>query len=120
MMKTFKTILAAAMISLMAAAAYADTNIYPLPAVFISKNINNPKFENLFKNQKNYFITKFIENFYKTFPAPVSSINDKNKYNTFVAYINLPRVSENYFDKGELTDIYMPLTASLNFVNMTT
>lgn len=120
MRTNFKKVVVLAMIYFMANISYADTNIYPLPAIFTAKNINNKNFETLKNKDKNFFINTFINTFNKNFDNSTTEINDKNKYNTFVAYINIPRVSENKLYKDNLIDIYMPMTASLNFINIAT
>lgn len=115
-----KALFTAAMIYFMAAAAYADSNIYPLPAIFKSKNINNSRFEKIFNANSSYYIKKFTDEFGQKFPNKTDELTDRNKYNTFAAYVNLARVSEHHFNKEKLVDVYLPMTVSLNFVNMAT
>ena len=48
MRTNFKKVVVLAMIYFMANISYADTNIYPLPAIFTAKNINNFCSKNFF------------------------------------------------------------------------
>ncbi len=48
-------------------------------------------------------------------------LDNKNKYNTFVVWIDIQRVSQYKIDKSQkLIDYYLPLTMSINFANMVT
>ena len=104
----------------------SHVNIFPVPAVFLSKNVENDK--NFTKalsgddsSNRKYAIDYFINSFKQNYPYVASDLNDRNKYNTFAAYINIPRASEYILNKGDkLTDIYLPLTMSINFVNVAT
>jgi|GEM_PF-1453991 len=103
-----------------------QAKVYPVPAVFLTKNVEeNQKFTKALTGNdltgRKYAINYFVNSFKQKYPYAALDLNDRNKYNTFAAYINVPRVSEYTLNKGEkLTDIYLPLTMSINFVNMAT
>ncbi len=94
-----------------------ETNVYVLPAVFKSQNINNDVFEKVYQGNKNYFIDTFVNTFKTSFPNIVSEISDTNKYNTFVAYLNLPRVSQDVIGNISV-NVYIPMTGTLTFANL--
>lgn len=96
-----------------------DINIYVLPAVFKSQNIKNAVFEDIFKENNRYFINLFVDKFKEAYPNTTSEITETNKHKTFVAYLNLPRVSQQNI--GELSvKAYIPMTATLSFANLAT
>lgn len=120
--KSLAVVLLAVILAFVPAFCYAEDSglsVYPLPAVFSSKN-NSAQFKELVKNQRQVFIDEFINNFQQSFSDSVDAISDKTKYKTFVAYISIPRVSENIYYRGLNADIYLPLTASIYFVSMAT
>ena len=122
-MKRLLALAAAFMITVNAAmASDTELNVYPIPAVFTSKEVKlqNKMFSSLLENQRQIFIKHYIDTFYKSFTNATDEISDKIKYKTFAAYLNIPRVSMNIYDKGNNVDIYLPLTMSINFVNMAT
>lgn len=101
--------------------------IYPVQGIFLSDKVNENKvfLKALSKddlgNDKVYASGLFIETFRSSFQNAVSTINDKNKYSTFVAYLQIPRVSQYTINKAQnLMDLYLPVTMSLNFANMVT
>jgi len=120
-MKKIILLIALAFISVINANA-ADIIVYPLPAVFNTyKGIGSDEFQKFFNENRKDFINKYLIVFDKFFPHAQSEISDKVKYKTFAVYVNIPRVSLYKVQKTEkLLDIYMPLTMSLNFVNMAT
>ncbi|MCM1297796.1 MAG: hypothetical protein NC311_19840, partial [Muribaculaceae bacterium] len=86
---------------------------------FINKNLDNSAFQKVFVQNRNNFTNKYLSQFNKYFPGSNYEISDQTKYKTFAAYIHIPRASEYYVKKSEsLLDIYLPLTMSVNFVNM--
>lgn len=94
-------------------------NVYPVPAVFTSKNVDNAIFSKVLNHNRQDFINMYLNEFDKYFPNANKEITDKNKYKTFAAYIHVPRASLYKVEKTEqLLDIYLPLTMSINFVNM--
>lgn len=105
-----------------AIAAYAnELNVYPLPAVFTSKNISNSSLQNILSKHRNDFVKEYLVQFDKYFPNANKEITDKNKYKTFAAYVHVPRASQYDVKKSDkLLDIYLPLTMSINFANMVT
>lgn len=106
-------------------ASIAEENtvaVYPVPAIFVSKDVevNNIKFFKVYQSNRADFIKQFIDSFMAAYPNSAKEISEKNKYKTFAAYVNIPRVSEHPFKRGEVLDIYLPMTMSINFVNMAT
>ena len=96
-----------------------DLNVYPVPAVFTSKNVDNAIFSKVLNHNRQEFINMYLQEFDKYFPNVNKEITDKNKYKTFASYIHVPRASLYKVEKTEqLLDIYLPLTMSINFVNM--
>ena len=103
------------------AANAIEFNVYPVPAVFTSKNINNTVFQEILSNHREDLIHDYLNQFDKYFPNVNKELSDKTKYKTFAAYIHIPRVSQYTVQKSDnLLDIYLPLTMSINFVNMAT
>ena len=103
------------------AANATELNVYPVPAVFTSKNINDTDFLNVLEQNRALFTQKYLSEFEKYFQNTSSQLSDKTKYKTFAAYVHVPRVSQYNVKKSEdLLDIYLPLTLSINFVNMAT
>lgn len=97
----------------------AELNVYPVPAVFINKNLDNSAFQKVFTQNRQNFTNEYLSQFNKYFSLSNDEISDKTKYKTFAVYIHIPRASEYYVKKSEsLLDIYLPLTMSINFVNM--
>ena len=105
-----------------AGAAFAnELNVYPIPAVFTSKNINNSAFGKVLSENRSEFVREYLNLFDKYFPNTNKEISDKTKYKTFAAYVHIPRASLYPVKKTDnLLDIYLPLTMSINFVNMAT
>ena len=103
------------------AAQSSELNVYPIPAVFTSKNINNPAFQNILSANRENFVNYYLKSFDNYFPNVNQELSDKTKYKTFAAYVHIPRVSQYPVKKSDnLLDIYLPLTMSINFVNMAT
>ena len=93
---------------------------YPVKGIFVSNGTTSTEFKKLYENKanKDIFIGKFIQEYKNNFSNSIDEINDLNKYKTLVSYISIPRVSK-YIDKRPNGDIiYLPLTLSLNFVNI--
>ncbi len=96
-----------------------ELNVYPIPAVFVSKNIEDTAFNKVLNNNRVEFTKKYLALFDKYFPNTNKEISDKTKYKTFATYVHVPRASQYPVKKTEqLLDIYLPLTMSINFVNM--
>jgi hypothetical protein len=107
--------------------AAEGVEIYPLPAVFISDQakLDSDFAKALSANgtgtDRGYAIGKFNEIFRKHFSNVAPTIDSKNKYRTFVAYLQVPRVSKYTVKKSEhLVDLYMPMTITIGFANMVT
>ena len=112
-------ILAMAVLFTAIASQAEELNVYPVPAVFNGKQVDNAPFGKVLNNHRQEFINLYLKDFDKYFPNVNKEITDKNKYKTFAAYINVPRASIYDVKKTEqLLDIYLPLTMSINFVNM--
>jgi len=98
-----------------------ELEVYPVEGVFSSKNISSQNFKQMVKTNGKVLRKSYLDTFYKYFPNAKKEISDKNKYKTFAAYIHVPRASEYVLKKSDmLVDIYLPLTMSINFVNMAT
>lgn len=99
-----------------------DVNVYPVQGVFPGRNINNPVFDKMIQNNKKILISDYTELFKKYFPNTVMSVDDKNKYKTFAAYVHVPRAGYYRAERmhGEVLDIYYPITVNLNFTNVLT
>ena len=114
-------ILAIAVLSTAIASYSQELNVYPIPAVFTSKNINNELFQNVITTHRDDLVHEYLISFDKYFPNVNKEISDKTKYKTFAAYVHIPRASKYEVKKADnLIDIYLPLTMSINFVNMAT
>src|SRR5574344_1262845 len=98
----------------------SDISIYPIPAIFVLKNEENKTFYNNYIKNRADFVKQFLEIFNSTYPNSIREISDKNKYKTFAVYVNVPRATQSFYKRGEVLDIYLPTTASINFVNMAT
>ena len=96
-----------------------ELNVYPIPAIFTSKNIENSAFKKVLSDNRSVFAKEYLTLFDKYFPNANKEISDKTKYKTFATYVNVPRASIYPVKKSDdLLDIYLPLTMSINFVNM--
>jgi len=100
--------------------AQVKFQIYPVRGVFLSdKARENTLFSKGITTE--YGGGLFVESFKKTFPNTTDTIDDSNKYSTFVAYLQIPRVSKYEVEKTtQLIDLYLPITMSINFANMVT
>lgn len=105
-----------------AIAQESDIVVYPVPTVFMSKEVqdNNKLFSEVYQQNRADFIKQYVDIFSSIYKNTTNELSDKNKYKTFAAYINIPRVSENPYKRGDVLDIYLPMTMSINFVNMAT
>lgn len=105
-----------------AIATYAnELNVYPIPAVFTAQNISDSAFGKVLSDYREEFVGEYLTQFDKYFPNTNKEISDKTKYKTFAAYVHVPRASQYPVKKTDrLLDIYLPLTMSINFVNMAT
>lgn len=114
-------LLAIAVINTAIASYASELNVYPIPAVFTSKNVNNSVFQKTLNTHRKELVNDFLVTFDKYFPNTNKEISDKTKYKTFASYVHVPRASIYPVKKSEnLLDIYLPLTMSINFVNMAT
>lgn len=107
--------------------AAEGAEIYPLPAVFVSEHaLRESDFAKAISSDgsgtnRAYAIDRFGEVFRKNFKDVAATIDSQNKYRTFVAYLQIPRVSKYVVKKSEqLQDLYMPMTMTLGFANMVT
>ena len=120
-----------------------ESNIktYPVQGIFVSKQNENKKividkkdeetafeinfmsdeFKDIIKEkQKSFFIPEFIKQYKDSFDNIAPELTDKNKYTTLVSYISIPRASKYIVKKPAGDEIYLPLTTSINFVNILT
>lgn len=101
--------------------------VYPLPAIFVSDQAKQePDFLKALStdfsgNDRGYAVQRFSQVFRAHFKNAADTIDAKNKYSTFVAYLQVPRVSRYVVKKSEsLVDLYMPTTMTIAFTNMVT
>ncbi len=120
-MKTIKYFIVIGILFFLLSPLKADDsiNIYALPAIFTSSN-NPDSFKDLLNLNRQYFVDVFINSLKQKFPNVTDSISDKQKYKTFVTYVNIPRVSQNKYDKENIVELYLPMTASIYFINTAT
>jgi hypothetical protein len=103
-------------------------SIYAVPGIFYSGK--SQEADSLFAKalsldglggNQGYAINLFLQEMNKNFPNLSAQIDNKNKYRVFVAHLQVPRVSLYKVNKpAQLVDIYLPVTMSINFTNMTT
>lgn len=121
MIRNFLISIAVIFITAMGVIAEEETKIYPLPAVIISNSVDNSAFNKVFSNNQSLFISDYLQTIHKYFHNSIDSFSDKEKYKTYVAYVHVPRATEYFVSVSEnLIDIYLPLTMSINFANMST
>lgn len=98
-----------------------DLNVYPIPGVFASKNISDSAFNKVLVKYRSDFVKTFSNTFKQYFPKSVDKIDDNTRYQTFAAYVHVPRASQYHVKVSDSRlNIYLPLTMSINFVNMAT
>ncbi|MCM1338459.1 MAG: hypothetical protein NC191_02170 [Muribaculaceae bacterium] len=79
------------------------------------------EFKTLIKEkQREFFIPEFVKTYNANFTDTVPELTDRNKYRTIVSYLSIPRASKYIVKKPNGDEIYLPLTASLSFVNILT
>lgn len=94
-------------------------NIYPLPAVFSAQK-DNPAVQDFLQHNQEILVEDFVGQITKHFPNAVNGFSDRTKYKTFVSYISIPRMAQNKFQRGKVTELFLPLTASIQVVNAAT
>lgn len=109
------------------AEAQVGTSVYPVPALFPSEMVkSNVLFMKALSQDGSvkdisYGIQTYLKKFKQYFPNAAATINDSNKYSTFAAFLQIPRVSHYRIQKTDkLVDIYLPVTICINFANMVT
>ncbi len=115
-----KSIIALMAVFITAISVYADEiKVYPVKGIFPAFNINSEIKNMLFRN-KDVMNSEYLSNFNKYFTNAVQTVDDASKYNTFAAYIGIPRASkyEALRFHNKYLDVYYPMTLSINFVNM--
>jgi hypothetical protein len=107
--------------------AQAGASVYPVRAVFPSATVESNELfmKALSKNgsgkDREYGFETYVKKFKQYFPHAAATINDSNKYSTFAAFLQIPRVSFYRIQKTDkLVDLYLPVTVSINFANMVT
>ena len=105
----------------MPAAAQADNtlDIYPLPAVFSAQK-DEAAVQEFLQNNRETLAEQFTQQVTKNFPHTVDGFSDRTKYKTFVSYISIPRMAQNKFQRGKVTELFLPLTLSIQLVNAAT
>ena len=86
-------LLAIAVINTAIASYASELNVYPIPAVFTSKNVNNSAFQKTLNTHRKELVNDFLVTFDKYFPNANKEISDKTKYKTFASYVHVPRAS---------------------------
>lgn len=94
-------------------------NIYALPAVFSAQK-DDPAVQNFLQHNRETLVEDFVEQVTKHFPNTVNGFSDRTKYKTFVSYVSIPRMAQNKFQRGKVTELFLPLTASIQLVNAAT
>lgn len=119
-MKKSILIIAGALVLSSLSAFASDIKTYPVQGVFLADTISNPNFVNLVKKEaRTTFIPKFMKEFNDNFDNAVQAITNKNKNKTIVSYLSIPRASFYQDKKPSGIEYFLPITTSLNFVNIT-
>lgn len=97
-------------------------SLFPVPKLFISSDNVNPEFTNFINQNEQYGNKYFTEQLKAAFPANIAATMDNsNKYRTFVVSAQIPRASRYDVNKPDGTvDIYLPITMSIYFTNILT
>lgn len=97
-------------------------SLFPVPKLFISDDNVNREFTNFIKQNRQYGGAYFAERLKAAFPANIApTIDNSNKYRTFVVSAQVPRASRYDINKPDGTvDIYLPITMSIFFTNILT
>ena len=92
----------------MPAAAQADNtlNIYPLPAVFSAQK-DDLAVQNFLQQNRETLVEDFVGQVTKNFPNTVNGFSDRTKYKTFVSYVSIPRMAQNKFQRGKVTELFL-------------
>jgi len=102
--------------------------IYRFPSVLLSEKVEeNRLFLKSLSNDgtgddQEFARKVFGDGFNKTFAdSVINDMGDKNRFDTFVAFLNIARASQYEIRKTEsLIDLYLPITMSINFANVVT
>ena len=106
----------------MPTAVQAEENtldIYPLPAVFSAQK-EDPAVQDFLQDNRGRLVEQFTGQVTEHFPNTVNGFSDRTKYKTFVSYVSIPRMAQNKFQRGKVTELFLPLTASIQLVNAAT
>ena len=106
----------------MPTAVQAEENtldIYPLPAVFSAQK-EDPAVQDFLQDNRGTLVEQFTGQVTEHFPNTVNGFSDRTKYKTFVSYVSIPRMAQNKFQRGKVTELFLPLTASIQLVNAAT
>ena len=118
--KLFLSVTAGILCSMPAAAQADNTlDIYPLPAVFSAQK-DDLAVQNFLQQNRETLVEDFVGQVTKNFPNTVNGFSDRTKYKTFVSYVSIPRMAQNKFQRGKVTELFLPLTASIQLVNAAT
>ena len=108
------------LLSMPAAAQEENTlDIYPLPAVFSAQK-EDASVQNFLQSHRETLVEQFTGQVSKQFPNTVEGFSDRTKYKTCVSYISIPRMAQNKFQRGKVTELFLPFTASIQLVNAAT
>ena len=94
-------------------------DIYPLPAVFSAQK-EDPAVQDFLQDNRGTLVEQFTGQVTEHFPNTVNGFSDRTKYKTFVSYVSIPRMAQNKFQRGKVTELFLPLTASIQLVNAAT
>lgn len=97
-------------------------SLFPVQKIFFSESNVNQEFVRFLASNKTYVNTLLNEKIKAAFPSNIAStIDDNNKYKTFIVSAYISRASRYDINKPDGTiDIYLPITLSINFTNMLT
>lgn len=94
-------------------------DVYPVPAIFSAQK-EDLSIQSFLQNHRESLVEQFIGEVGKNFPNIVNGFSDRTKYKTFVSYISIPRMAQNKFQRGKVTELFLPLTASIQLINAAT
>lgn len=116
----FLSLTAGILLSMPAAAQTDNTlDIYPLPAVFSAQK-DEATVQDFLRRNRETLAEQFTQQVTKNFPHTIDGFSDRTKYKTFVSYISIPRMAQNKFQRGKVTELFLPLTVSIQLVNAAT
>jgi hypothetical protein len=111
-----------ALSSVMSCFAGEGFYLFPVPKLFTADDNINQDFKEFIGKNKQYGGSYFAEQLKALFPAKIAAtIDNANKFKTFVVSAQIPRASRYDIKKPDGTiDIYLPITMSIYFTNILT